>query len=191
MKKFVAISFLLMVSVVAAAAQEPSEAQIKSAMKKFPGVSAIHMEAMLASRQVMSVALPTWLPAGFKVENLKVNLGSTVPIEERQFVVVYSRTLADGGKQRFALEAGFDGLGDLMYEPTKTLRTGVGKIILIYEPKDEEGNIEKEYVMTEWFTVGRTEFHYIGMYDFEEGDSSAKMISIEDTEKILMSLKRL
>ncbi|MBX3244459.1 MAG: hypothetical protein KF685_08390, partial [Acidobacteria bacterium] len=82
-------------------------------------------------------------------------------------------------------------LGDLMYEPTKTLRTGVGKIILIYEPKDEEGNIEKEYVMTEWFTVGRTEFHYIGMYDFEEGDSSAKMISIEDTEKILMSLKRL
>jgi hypothetical protein len=183
----IALTFALSV----AASAQPSAASIKAAKARFPGVSDIHMTMLLEAKRITSIPLPSWIPAGFKVEDVKIRLGSTVEIQDRVLTVIYSNKMTDGGVQRFALEAGFDGLGDLMYEPTKTLKTGVGPVILIYEPKDEDGNIEKGYVMTEWFKVGRTDYHYIGSYGFDEGDKSERMISMDDTVKILNSLKRL
>lgn len=158
----------------------------------FPGIGpAQKMQLDGAKEARMTFAMPTWLPKGFVLEKVEMKLGDSIPVYEHVFLMIYSNKMADGGVQRFAIEAGFDGLGDLMYEPTKTLKTGVGEVILVYEPKDEDGNIEKGYVMTEWFKVGRTDYHYIGMYGFdEEVQKWARMISMDDTVKILTSLKR-
>jgi hypothetical protein len=184
------VALLLGLSITLSA--QPSTAEVRAAMAKFPGVSEMHMTMLLEAKKVTPLPLPTWIPEGFRVEDVKLRLGSQVEIQDKVLMVVYSKKLPDGGVQRFALEAGFDGLGDLMYEPTKIIRSGIGEIILIYEPKDDDGMVQNEYVMTEWFRVGKTDFHYIGMYGFnEEGDKSARMISMDDTVKILTSLKRL
>lgn len=195
MKKALIVTFLLLVGSFAVAAQQPSKAAVLAAMKKFPTVPAAQMEAMIAAKQAMTIALPTWLPPGFKFEQLKARIGSMVAIEDQEFVVIYSRTLPDGRTQRFALEAGFDGLGGLPYDVTKTLRSPVGTIDLMYEPKDldDESKVLKNYVYTEWFRVGnQTDWHYIGMYGApEEGDPGIEMITLPDTERILKSLTRL
>ena len=198
MKRILVFNLLLLLSSVAASAQQPSKAAVQAALKKFPGVDTAHMEQMIAAKRVMTIALPTWVPAGFKVEEIKARIGRAVALEDREFVVIYSRTLPNGKTQRFALEAGFDGLGGLPYDVTKTLRSPVGTIDLMYEPKDfdEDGKPGKKidnYVYTEWFKVGnRTDWHYIGMYGApEEGDPGIAMISLADTERILRSMTRL
>lgn len=195
MKKLLTVTLLLLASVVAASAQQPSKAAVQAALKKFPGVSQDQMEALIAAKRVMTIALPTWVPTGFKVEAIKSRIGRAVAIEDREFIVIYSRTLQSGKDQRFALEAGFDGLGGLPYDATKTLRSPVGQIDLMYEPKDldDEGKTLKNWVYTEWFRVGnRTDWHYIGMYGApDEGDPGIAMISRADTERILKSMTRL
>lgn len=195
MKKVLIATISLLIFSVAVSAQQPSKAVVQAALKKFPGVDTAHMEQMIAAKRVMTIALPTWVPAGFKVEDIKSRIGRAVAIEDREFVVIYSRTLKDGTTQRFALEAGFDGLGGLPYDVTKTLRSPVGTIDLMYEPKDldDETKVLKNYVYTEWFKVGnRTDWHYIGMYGApEEGDPGIAMISLADTERILRSMTRL
>lgn len=188
---FIALFSCLGIASVSTYAQ-PSKAQVQAAMKRFPGVDATFMEQCLAAKQVMSVVLPSWLPNGFKLERTKVRLGKAVAIEDREFILIYERKLENGKLQRFALEAGFDGLGGLPYDVTKVVPSGIGKIDLMYEPMETDGSVRlKNYVMTEWFRVGKTEFHYIGMYDAEPELDTLAMISLEDTEKILRSLKRL
>jgi hypothetical protein len=103
---------------------------------------------------------------------------------------MYERELSIGATQRFALEAGFDGLGGLPYDATKSLKTQVGTIDLMYEPNDEDGNKIKNYAITEWFSVGKTAFHYMETYEGEPEQPGRKMLSMADTEKILRSLRR-
>jgi hypothetical protein len=192
--KILALAFLLLVSSSSIHAQDPPKATVQAAMKRFPTVPQPYMEAMVAAKRVMSIALPTWLPAGFKFEKIQSRIGRAVALEDREFVVIYSRT--QGGKtQRFALEAGFDGLGGLPYDNPKIIRSAVGEIDLYYEPTDldDNANVLKNYVYTEWFKVrNRTDWHYIGMYGApEEGDPGIAMISLADTERILKSLQAL
>jgi hypothetical protein len=194
MKRFATDTFLVLVNAFAVLAQDPPKATVQAAMKRFPTVPQPYMEAMVAAKRVMSIALPTWLPAGFKFEKLQSRIGRAVALEDREFVVIYSRT--QGGKtQRFALEAGFDGLGGLPYDNPRVIRSAVGPIDLYYEPKDldDEAKVLKNYVYTEWFKVrNRTDWHYIGMYGApEEGDPGIAMISLADTERILKSLQAL
>lgn len=194
MKRFSIVTFFALMSAASALAQDPPKAVVQAAMKKFPGVSTAQMQQMVAAKRVMSIALPTWLPTGFKVEEIKARIGRAVALEDREFVIVYSRTMQNGDTQRFALEAGFDGLGGLPYDVTKTLRSPVGEIDLMYEPKDLDDDSKKleNYVYTEWYLVGKTNFHYIGMYGApEEGDPGIAMISMADTERILKSMTRL
>ena len=136
MKKFLVVTFLFLVSTSAVFAQDPSKAAVQTAMRRFPTVPELYMEGMVAAKKEMSIALPTWLPPGFKFEKLKVRIGRLVSLEDREFVVIYSRKLPDGQTQRFALEAGFDGLGGLPYDNPKIIGSGVGPIDLYYEPKD-------------------------------------------------------
>ncbi len=175
------------------ASAQSTDAKIRAGMARFQGIERSNMEQLIAAKQVMSVALPKWLPTGFMLEKINSRLGRGVAIEDREFVIIYSRKLASGKTQRFALEAGFDGLGDLMYDGAKILSTPVGKIHLLYEPKDADQNGKKlkKYVMTEWFNVRKTAFHYIGWYGGEEDDPGLAMISLADTEKILRSLQKL
>lgn len=195
MKKFFVLGSLMLLLCAAVSAQS-NTAAVNAAMKKFPGVPKANMEEMIAAKRVMQIALPTWIPAGFKIEDIKSRIGRGVAIQDREFVIIYSRTLQSGKIQRFAFEAGFDGLGGLPYDVTKVIPSSVGKIDLIYEPKDldDESKVLKYYVYTEWYQVGKTAFHYIGYYGSvnEEGeDPTMAMISRADTEKILKSLQRL
>ena len=163
----------------------------KSADAQFPGLSPAIKGQLATAKRSTPIALPTWVPGGFTAKRVHSVLGPKVPIEDRQLIIVYSRTLANGRLQRFAIEAGFDGLGDLMYDSSKRLRTPIGNVYLVYQPKDEDGKKMLDFAMTEWFEVGRTAFHYVGMYGTEEeGGDKLAMISLGDTEKILRSLRR-
>lgn len=193
MKKLTVIFALLFCCMAAASvAAQPTKAQINAAMKRFPGVDVEHMEQALAAKRVMGVAMPTWLPEGFKLELTKVRLGRGVAIEDREFILIYERKLDTGKVQRFSLEAGFDGLGGLPYDVTKVIPSALGNIDLMYEPMDVDGDVRlKNYVMTEWFNVGKTAFHYDGMYGADDDPDNQEMISLADTEKIIRSLKKL
>ncbi|NOT46855.1 MAG: hypothetical protein HOP17_03770, partial [Acidobacteria bacterium] len=145
-KLFCALLLGLVVSIVVSAQAE----------KRFPGISSdMHLEILRSAKQMTAVPLPTSLPSGFKLEKIDVNLGSEVPLEKKKLVIIYSRRLPDGKTQRFALEAGFEGLGDLPYDTTKSVRSAVGQIDIAYEPPDLEGTGKKteNFVMTHWFTV--------------------------------------
>ena len=160
--------------------------------KRFPGVSVAQSRQLRIAKRSIPIPLPTWLPQGFQIEKIAMKLGGRIPIEDRLFEVVYSRTLRNGKIQRFALEAGFEGLGDLPYDATSTVRSGLGRIEIAYQPPDLDGSGKKitDFAMTHWFTVGNTAFHYDGMYGAEEGDRRTAMISLADTRKILSSLQR-
>ena len=161
------------------------------ASAQFPGLSPAVKKQLATAKRSTPFALPTWVPAGFTAKRVHAVLGPKVKIEDKQLMIIYSRELPDGRLQRFAFEAGFDGLGDLMYDGGKRLRTPVGNIWLYYQPKDEDGKKIMDFAMTEWFNVGRTAFHYIGAYGTEEeGGEKLAMISLADTEKILRSLRR-
>lgn len=184
MNRILTVALLIVVCVALAPAQ-------KSGLQ-FPGVSAAQLKQLQSVKRFTALPLPSWIPTGFKLEKIESKLGPKVPIEEKSLVIVYRKTLPGGKFQRFGFEAGFDGLGDLMYDSTKVIASPLGKIYLVYEPNDpdEGGKKRKNFVMTEWFDVGRTAFHYDGMFG-EEGDASLTMISMAETEKILRSLKRL
>lgn len=159
---------------------------------KFPGVSAVQAKQLRTIKRSLAFPLPTWVPAGFKMIEIESKLGRKVPVYERVFNVWYVRQLSNGAIQQFGIIAGFDGIGDLMYEPLKDLRTPLGTITMVYEPKDEDngGKRIKNFSMTEWFEVGKTAFRYDGGFEGEVSTSKRRMISIADTEKILRSLRR-
>jgi hypothetical protein len=176
---------VLFVSLLVAAAAAAASAQV------FPGVSPATAKELAAAKRSVPFALPAWVPAGFKVTQVHAVLGPKVKIEDRQLIIVYTRERPNGRIQRFAIEAGFDGLGDLMYDRMRTVRTPVGPVYLVYQPNDEDGKKLTDFSMTEWFTIGKTAFHYDGMYaTVDEGGEKLEMISLADTEKILKSLKR-
>lgn len=156
----------------------------------FPGVSKAQMTALRDIERVAPVALPTWVPDGFTLEEIHSRLGSDLEIYERELIFIYSRSMPNGRLQRFALEAGFDGIGDLPYDETKIIRSSVGDIYLVYEPNDPDNPKERlaGYVMTQWFTVGNVAYHYDGMFGIES-TKNLEMISFADTEKILASLR--
>lgn len=182
MRKFIIMALFCLAGSSLAAAQTAV---------KFPGIAPFQLEILKAAKQITPIPLPSWLPPGFRVEDVKTRLGSSVAIEDRELVVIYSRKISNGKTQRFAVEAGFDGLGDLMYDKRKTIRTAIGRLYLVYQPKDEDGKLQKDFAMTEWFDVGGTAFHYIGAYGTDKAASdSLAMISLADTERILRSLRR-
>jgi hypothetical protein len=179
-------SFLLRVSIAMFAVS--ALASIASA--QFPGLTPAAKRQLATAKRFTPIALPTWIPSGFEAKRVHMVLGPRVKIEDRQLIVVYSRNLPNGRLQRFAFEAGFDGLGDLMYDGGKKLRTPIGNVWLYYQPKDEDGKKQTDFAMTEWFNVGRTAWHYIGAYGtVEEGGENLTLISLSYTEMVLRSLR--
>lgn len=183
--RFVAVFFAILFLTVCVFAQARGTTT-------YPGVSGDQLKELQRIKRTIPVPLPTWLPDGFRLEKIDSKIGRGVKIEDREFTLVFSRKLPNGKIQRFALQAGFEGLGDLLYEETKVISSRLGKIYLIYEPIDPEDNKKLEnYVMTQWFRVGSLDYSYIGMYGYQEGDTDMEMISLPDTERILRSLRRL
>ena len=189
MKQFLLFAVIVL-SFTAAAPAQVAEAAGKAASLQFPGVTPKQLQQLRSAKQSTPVVLPTWLPAGFKLARIEMKLDRRVPIYDRYLKITYEREMS-GVTQRFYLEAGFDGLGGLPYDATKSLKTQIGTIDLMYQPNDEDGNKIKNYAITEWFNIGRTAFHYVETYEDEPDQPARKMLSLADTEKILRSLRRL
>jgi hypothetical protein len=189
MNKFLLFA-LIVLSLGTTASAQVAEAGGKAAAILFPGVSPKQLQQLKTAKLSTPIVLPTWIPAGFKLAKIEMKLARNVPIYDRYLKIIYERELSSGASQRFALEAGFDGLGGLPYDATKSLKTPVGTIDLMYEPNDEDGNKIRNYAITEWFSVGKTAFHYMETYEGEPEQPGLKMLSMADTEKILRSLRR-
>ena len=189
MKKFLLFAVVAL-SLPSAAVAQVAEAAGKAVVNQFPGITPKQFQQLKTAKQFTPIVLPTWLPAGFKLAEIEMKLARRVPIYDRSLKITYERELQNGISQRFALEAGFDGLGGLPYDATKSLKTQVGTIDLMYEPNDEDGKKIKNYAITEWFSVGATAFHYMETYEDEPEQPGRKMLSMADTEKILRSLRR-
>ena len=187
MKKITYFVFIILLSGGLAAAQSEGAGNVR-----FPGLSANHLRVLSGAKKVTPIPLPTWLPVGFTAERVIAKVGKMVPLEDKQLTIIYSKKLPGGKVQRFALEAGLGGIGGLPYDATKVISSAIGRIELMYEPKnpdDEKKKIER-YSITEWFKVGNTDFHFDGMYGIYENGKGLTMISLSDTEKILRSLRR-
>ena len=190
MKQFFLFAVVVL-SLSAAASAQVAEATGKVTAIQFPGVTPKQLQQLRSAKQTTPIVLPTWLPAGFKLARIEMKLDRRVPIYDRFLKITYERELSGGVTQHFYLEAGFDGLGGLPYDATKSLKTQVGTIDLMYQPNDEDGNKIKNYAITEWFNIGRTAFHYVETYEDEPDQPGRRMLSLADTEKILRSLRRL
>jgi hypothetical protein len=157
----------------------------------FPGVSQAQMTTLRDITRTVPLVLPTWLPAGFTLETIDARLGTQVKSGEQELFVIYSRSMPAGKEQRFAIEVGFAKwlIGD-RFPPTKTIQTRIGTIDLVYQPSDPNRSEQtlKDYARTKWFSVEDVSYLYIGMYGDES--SNLEMISLEDTEKILASLRK-
>ena len=181
---------VVVLSFTGAASAQVAEAGGRATEIQFPGITQTQFQQLRAAKRSSPIVLPTWLPAGFKLARIEMKLGRSVPVYDRFLKLTYERELSSGITQRFAIEAGYDGLGGLPYDATKSLKTQIGTIDLMYEPNDEDGNKIRNYAITEWFSVGAAAFHYIETYEGEPERPGRKMLSLADTEKILRSLRR-
>lgn len=173
----------------------------------FPGLNANHKKKMLGSG--LKIPLPTWLPAGFALDTFEIKTGKNVPVQEKVLLIQYTKKINDSTWQSFIVEAGFDGLGSLWYD-NETVQSPVGKIQYYYQPIDKDSKPvdgskpkQEDLIMTEWFTVDKTDFHiqcivttageYQVMGDEDEAEDKYKYAAIakEDFKKILQSLQVL
>jgi hypothetical protein len=166
----------------------------------FPGLTASQKKQLLTCGY--KVPMPTWLPAGFKVDSLVTLTGKSVSIEEKTLLVHFAKEVKPGTQQAFTIMAGFDGLGSLWYKSEK-IQSGVGVVEMYYQPYEEpvDGKREqvKDLIATEWFTVGKTDFNITVSTPFdqyaeeyaEESGVRYEVISKTDFKKILQSLKVL
>jgi hypothetical protein len=180
--KYLSIAVVILAAAFAASAQKTDLPA---------GFTAAQFAKLKKDKGKLVVPLPTWLPAGFKFDSADIDVKDSTEIWERKFIVSYLKKFPNGNTQRFMIEAGFDGLGGGIYEPTAVVNSPVGSIELLYEPKNPDDETQKleRYVMTEWFEVAGTAFHYDGL-PVTELDETIDMISVADTKKILGSLKK-
>ena len=158
-----------------------------------------------ATKGKCSIALPTWVPSGFTVESMKLKLGMEIHPDSLAVSILYTRKTANGKKQAFIIEAGFE-FGDLPYGDPFIVNAPVGKINLYYEPvddsisadKDSWGKKTKDYVITDWFkcdTTGYPKYMYMSIeqslvHEHIVDEGAFEMISLEETKKIIGSIEK-
>lgn len=187
---FYAVILFLTCSVCTSRAQTVQPASpVDGALKKFPGFNVAQMNRLLLVK-TYAIALPTWLPDGFKVEKVIVRVADSIPIDQQELCIVYSKTLKEGKKQRFLLEAGIDGIGDLMFDESMEVNTPLGTVNLFYNPK-QDGDPVINYVRTDWLDVDGTAWAYASAEGMRTTYKNEAMISLEETKQIIESLQRL
>lgn len=173
--------------------------QPDAAMKKFPGFTTLQMKQLLYAAAYCDIPLPTFLPEGYKVKSIDINIGPRGKIaqEDKRLTITYENKQE---RKYFVIEGGFDGLGDVPWTATKTLHTAIGAIDFFYDPKDIDGSVLKGETSTQWFSAGSAGgafmFKDIGqdmLHNATMGnaDANPQRISKEVCEKIINSLKKL
>ncbi len=171
--------------------KEDSKTALEIALKRFPGFDTAQMRLLLIAHKHYCIPLPTWLPEGFSVEKVVTRIGKTVKQENKELYITYSKQLSNGKKQSFTIEAGIDGIGDLLYQTTHTIKSQPDLIGLCYEPRDETGTKTlKRYVRSQWFDCNGTAYAYGSCLGASGRSGYFVMISLADTKKILASLQK-
>ena len=161
----------------------------------FPGLTEVQKQKLLNTK--IAIPLPTWIPDGFAVTNMVTKTGKSIKVEDKIYTVTYGKKLSNGNSLKFSVDAGFDGLGDLPYEGSETIKSKVGDIYLYYEPYEEDMNGKKVkafgFIMTEWFNVNKLAFHayFNSQNPNDKPDPTKPKISKADVKKILHSMQVL
>ena len=161
----------------------------------FPGLSDSQKQQLLNTRIAMPVS--TWIPEGYTVTKIVAKTGRQIKVENKVLAITYSKKPAYGQAMEFKIEAGFDGLGDLPYEGSVTVKSKAGTIYLYYEPYDEEGDGKKikqnGLIMTEWFDVKNLAFDVVfsSQSENEKLNRTKPKISKADAIKVLQSMQVL
>ncbi len=161
----------------------------------FPGLSEKHKQQLLNTR--IAIPLPTWIPDGFAVTNIVTKTRKSIKPEDKIYSVTYEKKLSNGNSLKFSVDAGFDGLGDLPYDGSETIKSKVGNIYLYYEPYEEDMNGKKVkafgFIMTEWFNINKLAFHlsFNSQNPNDKPDPTKPKISKADVKKILQSMEVL
>jgi hypothetical protein len=160
----------------------------------FPGITDAQKQQLLNTK--IPVPLPTWIPEGYTVTNIITKTGRAIKIQNKVLSITYSKKITGGKPMEFRIEAGFDGIGDLMYEG-ETVKSKVGNITLCYEPYEEDGEGKKikqyGFIQTEWFDIKNLAFCVIfGMHsENEKINRTRPKISKADAKKVLQSMQVL
>ena len=161
----------------------------------FPGLTEVQKQKLQSTK--IAIPLPTWIPDGFAVTNIVTKTGKSIKLENKIYTVTYGRKLANSNSLKFDVDAGFDGLGDLPYEGSETIKSKVGNIYLYYEPYEEDMNGKQVkafgFIMTEWFNVNKLAFHmsFNSQNPNDKPDPTKPKISKADVKKILQSMQVL
>ena len=161
----------------------------------FPGLSDIQKQQLLNTP--IAMPLPTWVREGYAVSKIVAKTGRQIKIENKVLTITYSKKQANGQAAEFKVDAGFDGLGDLPYEGSVTVKSKAGTISLYYEPYEEVGDgkkaKQKGVIMTEWFDIKNLAFHVVfnSQGENEKIDRTKPKISKADAIKVLQSMQVL
>ena len=161
----------------------------------FPGLSDKQKQQLISTK--IAIPLPTWIPDGFSVNKIVTKTGTSIKLENKIYIVTYEKKLTNGNSLKFSIDAGFEGLGDLPYDGSETIKSHVGNIYLYYEPYEEDMNGKKVkafgFIMTEWFNVNKLAFHvsFNSQNPNDKPDNTKPKISKADVKKILQSLQVL
>ena len=160
----------------------------------FPGLSEAQKQKLLSTK--IPMPLPTWIPEGYSVTNIITKTGKTIKIENKVLTITYGKKLPNGRMLEFKIDAGFDGIGDLMYEGGERIKSKVGDIWLFYEPFEEDGDKKiKTYglIMTEWFDIHNLAFDVVFSADSDNAklNRTKPKISKADAKKVLQSMQVL
>lgn len=161
----------------------------------FPGLTEVQKQKLLNTK--IAIPLPTWIPDGFAVTNIVTKTGKSIKLEDKVYTVTYAKKLPNVNSLKFSVDAGFDGLGDLPYEGSETIKSKVGDIYLYYEPNEEDINGKKVkafgFIMTEWFRVNKLDFHmsFNSQNPNDKPDPTKPKISKADVKKMLQSMQVL
>ena len=161
----------------------------------FPGLSETQKQKLLSTK--IPMPLPTWIPEEYSVTNIITKTGKSVKIENKILTITYGKKLPNGRMLEFKIDAGFDGIGDLMYEGGERVKSKVGDIWLFYEPYDEDMDGKKTKVfgliMTEWIDIKNLAFHVVFSADRENQklNRTKPKISKADAKKVLQSMEIL
>ena len=159
----------------------------------FPGLTEVQKEQLLNTK--IAIPLPTWIPDGFAVTKIVTKIGKSIKLEDKIYSVTYGKKLPNGNSLKFSIDAGFEGLGDLPYDGSETIKSKVGNIYLYYEPYEEDMNGKKVkavgFIMTEWFRINKLAFHasFNSQNPNDKPDNTKPKISKADVKKILQSMQ--
>ena len=161
----------------------------------FPGLSDSQKQQLLNTK--IAMPLPTWIPEGYTITKIVAKTGRQIKIENKVLTITYLKKAASGQAMEFKVGAGFDGLGDLPYEGSVTIKSKAGTIYLYYEPYDEDGDGKKikqnGLIMTEWFDVKNLAFDVVfsSQGENEKMNKLKPKISKADAIKVLQSMQVL